>query len=333
MKFLRNPEITKSLFFYAVVTLVATSIAFTQSLSVGILVFVVCLVFTGAYLFSTYKRYGQIEKLSSQIDDILHGEAQTLIEDYTEGELGILQTEIQKMTVRLREQQHTLLDDKKYLADSLADISHQIKTPLTSINLLLSFLSEPELSEERKTKYIHELYGLLSRIEWLITVLLKISKLDAGTIQFKKETVSLDVLIKKATDPLLVPIELKEQTLSVNADGYFCGDTSWTIEAITNIIKNCMEHTPEGGKLDVTASENPIYSEIVIRDNGRGIDKKDLPHIFERFYKGKNSDGKSFGIGLALARMIITSQGGTVKAENNIGNGAKFTIRFYKRTV
>lgn len=333
MKILRNPEIAKSLLFYAVVTLVATSIAFAQSFSTGILVFSVCLFFVGAYMFSTHKRYRQIEKLSSQIDDILHGEAQTLIAEYSEGELGILQSEIQKMTVRLREQQHTLLDDKKYLADSLADISHQIKTPLTSINLLLSFLGEPNLSEERKTKYIHELYGLLSRIEWLITVLLKISKLDAGTVEFKKETIPLEMLIKRATEPLLVPIELKEQLLSVSAEGAFCGDVPWTIEAITNIIKNCMEHTPEGGTIDVTASENPIYSEIIIRDNGRGIDKNDLPHIFERFYKGKNSDGKSFGIGLALARMIVTSQGGTVKADNNISAGAKFTIRFYKRTV
>ncbi len=333
MKFLRNPEIIKTLFLQIIVAAFVTILACIKDTGTGIFVFAVCLIFIGIHMIATHKRYKQIANLSMKIDGILYGEMQTLMEEYTEGELGILQSEIQKMTVRLREQQQTLLKDKKYLAESLADISHQIKTPLTSINLLLSFLGESNLSDERKAKYIHELYGLLSRIEWLITALLKISKLDAGTIQFKKETITLEELIKKATEPLLIPIELKEQALSVTANGNFCGDVAWTMEAITNVLKNCMEHTPQGGRLDVTASENPIYSEIVICDNGCGIDKQDLPHVFERFYKGENSDDKSYGIGLALARMIVTSQDGSIKAENNLDKGAKFILRFYKRTV
>ena len=237
------------------------------------------------------------------------------------------------MTSRLREQKQQLQDDKIYLADSIADISHQIRTPLTSINLLVQFLSEPNISDERRMKLTHELLGLLSRIDWLITTLLKISKLDAGTVQFKRETLPLDELIRKSTSPLLVPIELREQTLAVGAEGNFTGDVSWTVEAISNIVKNCMEHTPDGGRIEIKASENALYTEIIISDNGTGIDKEDLPHIFERFYKGKNSDDKRFGIGLALARTIITSQNGTIKAENNADKGALFTIRFYKGTV
>ena len=131
----------------------------------------------------------------------------------------------------------------------------------------------------------------------------------------------------------IIPMELRGQALLIHADGAFHGDFSWTCEAIGNIVKNCMEHTPEGGRIEIDAAENALYSEIIIKDNGMGISPEDLPHIFERFYKGKDSDGKSFGIGLALSRMIITGQGGTVKAENRKPVGAMFTIRFYKGTV
>lgn len=174
---------------------------------------------------------------------------------------------------------------------------------------------------------------LISRIDWLITTLLKISRLDAGTVQFKQEQVSLEELLKKSCVTLLIPMELRGQALLIHADGAFRGDLSWTSEAIGNIVKNCMEHTPEGGRIEIDAAENALFSEIIIKDNGTGISPEDLPHIFERFYKGKDSDGKSFGIGLALSRMIIAGQGGTVKAENRKPVGAMFTIRFYKGTV
>lgn len=264
------------------------------------------------------------------INCILHEDMHISFEKYEEGELAILESEIQKMVIRLREQQSQLLEDKRYLADSIADISHQIRTPLTSINLLISFLSEPDISEEKRQKTIRELYELLSRIDWLITTLLKISRLDAGTIQLKQETVSMNVLIQQSVEPLLVPIELRGQELQIEAQGNFVGDINWTIEAIGNIVKNCMEHTPAGGKLHICAIENTLYREIIIEDTGCGITAEDLPHIFERFYKGKNSSDKSFGIGLALARGIVNSQNGTVKAENKKEGGARFVIRFYK---
>ena len=333
MKFFRNTEVVRTFLLYVIVTIIATSYAFWKDRATGLSVFVLCIVFITIHFVSTYKRYKKIEALSNDINCILHGDMTISFEEYSEGELGILQSEIKKMIVRLREQQQLLLNEKKYLADSLADISHQIKTPLTSINLLVSFLRDTELSEEKRIKYVRELNGLLSRVEWLIMVLLKISKLDASTVQFKKETIEMEQLIKKTVEPLLVPIELKGQSLSIHASGQFYGDVSWTVEAITNVLKNCMEHTDKGGKIDIYAMENPIYTEIIIRDNGKGINKEELPHIFERFYKGKNADSTSFGIGLALSRMIITSQNGTIKAENNMDAGAKFTIHFYKRTV
>lgn len=334
MKFLRNKEVAKTLFFQILISAIAVAIAFVWETRFGVLTAALSAILLLTNTVSTYRRYKRIYNLSADIDRILHGDdVKVSLNKHHEGELGVLQSEIHKMTSRLREQKQQLQDDKIYLADSIADISHQIRTPLTSINLLVQFLSEPNISDERRMKLTHELLGLLSRIDWLITTLLKISKLDAGTVQFKQETLPLDELIRRSTSPLLVPIELREQTLAVGAEGNFTGDVSWTVEAISNIVKNCMEHTPDGGRIEIKANENALYTEIIISDNGTGIDKEDLPHIFERFYKGKNSDDKSFGIGLALARTIITSQNGTIKAENNADKGALFTIRFYKGTV
>lgn len=333
IKLLRNPEIYKTLLIYTILSIIGIVAAFFMRPAFGFVMLIFCVIFISVYLLSTYKRYKAISELSEDINLILHGDNHISLTKYAEGELGILQSELYKMTVRLREQQQHLIQDKVYLADSIADISHQIRTPLTSINLLVSLLSEENISYEKRLTHTRELYELLSRIDWLITSLLKISKLDAGTVTFNKEETSLSELINEALSPLLIPMELHEQQLIMEADGNFYGDILWTGEAITNIVKNCMEHTPDGGSISISAIENSLFTEIVISDTGSGIATEDLPHIFERFYKGKNSDNKSFGIGLALARMIISSQNGTVKAENLFPNGARFTIRFYKTVI
>lgn len=333
-KLLRNPEVRKTLLVYGAITLPASIIASYWDWKCGLYTFAICMIFIGIYVGSTYKRYNRIKLLASEIDEILHGDGFTIsLDEYEEGELGILQSEIHKMTTRLHEQKLRLQEDKIYLADSLADISHQIRTPLTSINLLVSMLADPDLSEERRMKLNHELLGMLSRIDWLITTLLKISKLDAGTVQMKKEEISLSELLQKATMTVLVPMELKNQTLRIEAEGNFLGDIAWSSEAIGNVVKNCMEHTSEGGIVQLTAIENTLYTEIVVEDNGPGIAKEDLGHIFERFYKGKHNDKQSFGIGLAFARMVVSKQNGVIKAENLAEGGARFTIRFYKGTV
>lgn len=333
MKLFRNLEIKETVWVYGIMTAAAVITAFTWERRFGLLMLGVCAAFFSVYLFVTCRRYRRISELATDIDQILHGDSQVSLDKYAEGELAILQSEVSKMTVRLREQQMNLKEDKVYLADSLADISHQIRTPLTSINLLVSFLAEQDITSERRQQLSHELYEQLSRIEWLITALLKMSRLDAGTAQFKSESLPLEELLRRGTAPLLISMDLRDQRLQVSASGDFFGDVSWTGEAIANIVKNCMEHTPEGGTIEVSASENVLYSEIIISDNGRGIAEEDLPHIFERFYKGKDSGEKSFGIGLALARRIITAQNGTVKAENKLSGGAKFTVRFYRGTV
>lgn len=329
----KNREVRIAFILQLLMSAVATVAVFTIDVKAGYIVAALAVVLIAIYLVSTYRRYKRISNLAGDINKLLHGDSSIAIENYSEGELGILHSEVYKMTVRLREQQQRLINDKVYLADSIADISHQIRTPLTSINLMVELLSDPKTKEERKVQLIHELQGMLSRIDWLITTLLKISKLDAGTVRFKQEQVSMETLIRKACSTLLVPIELRGQELMIRAEGEFCGDIAWTCEAIGNIVKNCMEHTPEGGTIEIQTSDNALYTEILIKDSGTGIAKEDMPHIFERFYKGKDSDDKSFGVGLALSRMIITGQKGTVKAENRQPSGAMFSIRFYKGTV
>ena len=333
IKLLKNKEVRKALLWQLLLSATACAVCFFFDIRAGLTAAGLSLLLMLVFCISTYKRYQRISSLADDINQVLHGESPIDFDNYSEGELSILHSEIYKMTVRLREQQQKLINDKKYLADSLADISHQIRTPLTSINLLVERLSASGLTDECRHQLTNELYELLDRIDWLITSLLKISKLDAGTVSFNKETVSLETLINKSCAPLLIPIELRGQELIIRAEGNFYGDPAWTSEAVGNIVKNCMEHTPDGGRIEIDAAETALYSEIVIKDNGTGISPEDLPHIFERFYKGKDSDGKSFGIGLALSRMIIAGQKGTVKAENRKNAGAMFTIRFYKGTV
>lgn len=335
MKLFRNPEVRQSLLLYLFLTVLITGTGafFSVYFSVGILI--VCTVFILLHIFTAYIRYKKISCFSQEIDSILHGKVTINLSQYAEGELAILQNEVSKLTVQLKEQAENLIRDKSFLTDSIADISHQIRTPLTSVNLIVSFLSQPGLSDERRFKFVKEAETLLSRIDWLISALLKMSKLDSGTANMISETVDVKNLIKRAAASIAISTELREQQLVTHFedDPSVTGDLKWTVEAVENILKNCMEHTPAGGIITVRASENGIYTEIVISDNGSGIDKEDLPYLFDRFYRGKNSGDQSIGIGLALARMIIVSQNGTVKAENGPAGGAVFTIRFYKSVV
>ena len=282
-----------------------------------------------AFIGYTGARLGEIRRLSDSLDRILHGTETELICDSAEGELSILQSEVRKMTVRLRESADSLLRDKGRLTDSIADISHQLRTPLTSMNIVVSMLAG-ENDEQRRLELTRSLKQMLSRIDWLIETLLKLSKIDAGAVQFDNSRVSVRELVERAAKPLEASLDVHSQRLEVSvSDEWFSGDIMWSAEALSNIIKNCMEHTPQGGAIYVGASQRSIYTEITVRDDGNGFERDDLPHVFERFYKGKNASQNSVGIGLALARSIIASQNGTVKAENAPEGGALFTVRFY----
>ncbi|MDD6339256.1 MAG: HAMP domain-containing sensor histidine kinase [Butyrivibrio sp.] len=327
---IRNPEVRKSLIIWTIFCAAAVAVAFVTETKFGIIMVVTVIILSIIRIMELRNRYFRIAELCNEISNVLYCNKHFNLERYSEGELSILYTEINKMTGKLLEQAELLGRDKKYMSDSLADISHQIRTPLTSISLIADFMTKPDLDEECRIQYAQQLFDLLDRIDWLINTLLKISKLDAGTIRFDIRENSVRELINNAIKPIEIPMDIKNVRFEEDVEDFgFNFDMQWTVEAIENILKNCFENTLENGKISVKAFDNAIYTGIIISDTGKGIDKEDLPHIFERFYKGKNSSSTSVGIGLALSRMIITSQNGTVKAYNGDDGGAVFEIRFY----
>ena len=201
--------------------------------------------------------------------------------------------------------------------------------------VMADLLSDPELPTAKRTEFTRNIRIQLERIDWLVSSLLKLSKIDAGTVQFKKDQIAVKNLIQKALEPVLIPMDIKEQTVSIKGEETvsFLGDLNWTAEALINILKNCVEHTREGGVIDISFSENVLFTEIIIADNGKGIPKEDLPYIFKRFYKGKNASEDSIGIGLAMAHSIITSQNGDIEVTSEEGKGTQFRIKFYKQVI
>lgn len=250
---------------------------------------------------------------------------------HNEGQLGILQSEIYKLVVFLSERSRNSAQEREYLAQMLSDISHQIKTPLTSITIMTDLLKEPELPEEKRVEFTEKIDQSVSRITWLIKNLLTLSQLEADMLKLKKEKVKVRELLEKACQPFELMAEVKEITLDVTADeaiSLTC-DCQWTAEAISNIVKNCLEHTPSGGEIHIYADQNNFATNIRITDNGEGISKEHLPHIFERFYKADNASSNSVGIGLAMSRQLILQQNGTIHVESELGKGTSFYIKIY----
>ncbi|MEI3605128.1 HAMP domain-containing sensor histidine kinase [Pseudogracilibacillus sp. SE30717A] len=280
-------------------------------------------------------RYRQIIKLSSYLRKIMAGNTSLDVRDNREGDLSILKNEIYKMTRMLSEQQAGLKKDKEKLTDAISDISHQLKTPLTSMTVMADLLNEPNLETEKRQEFIYHIRKQLERMEWLVSSLLKLSKIDAGTTLFNKEKVEVSQLIKEVIAPMEIPLELKEIKLEIEEvpETAFIGDKNWTKEAFINILKNAIEHTPNGGKITITFGENALFTEIKIQDNGKGIEKAELPYIFKRFYKGSHAADGSVGIGLAMAYSIITKQQGDIEVISEPDKGTAFIIKFYKQVV
>lgn len=317
----------------AAFSVIAAMVAFLLSEIGGILVFAVCLALNCMYLILLHRRRERLQELSLDLDRLLHDGTPLPISRYEEGELSVLAVQLQKMTLGLVESAEQSKADRLLLARSLADISHQLRTPLTAMNLTAAMLREPSLTPERQTELTRELQHLLSRTDWLVESLLKLSRLDAGTVEFQQEPVPVRELLARAAAPLAIPMDLRNQRLAiVCGDESFHGDLIWTAEALGNLLKNAMEHTPSGGTITVTAEQTSLFTAITVEDTGPGFDPTDLPRLFERFYKGANASENSYGIGLALARTIVAAQNGTIQAMNT-GTGAQFLVKFYHQVL
>ncbi|MDR3304668.1 MAG: HAMP domain-containing histidine kinase [Clostridiales Family XIII bacterium] len=328
---LRNKEFGRFVILFFALAAAVIVLGFLLNQEAGIIAAAAAVVFGAAFFLFTKARYHNIAKISSQIDLVLHDADRMELDGFDEGELSILNSEITKMTLRIREQNDALIKDKQYLADSLADIAHQLRTPLTSANLILSFLAKAEDEEERQA-FVRETEELLVRMDRLITALLKLSRLDAGMAVFQRVRIDVRELILSAIRPLAIPMELRniDLALDVPEGAAIWGDFVWLSESVQNILKNCMESAGENGRIEIACTDDALCTEITIHDSGAGFEAPDLPHLFDRFYRGKDREGAGFGIGLALCKMIVTRQNGSVTAKNHPQGGAVFSIRFPK---
>lgn len=335
---LRNSEVKREyiilIIIYAVM-IVAGGVCFG---SCGVLYGAVC---GGIYIliFSLFRlrHYRRLANLSEDIARILHNQESMLFTEHREGELSELESQIKKLFHKLKYQTELLQKEKETLADAIADISHQIRTPLTSLHLITARLNNLKPDTDISVRYglYRDTEQLLSHIDWLIESLLALARLDAGTLHMEQVQFSVIDMLNELKELFAIPMELRGQQLIISCDEgvTFNGDKRWTKEAIANLLKNCMEHTPEGGNIRIETEKNALYTGITIIDDGQGFAEDELPHLFERFYRGKENRESSIGIGLALARSLISGEGGTLTAKNVSCGGACFEIRLYESVV
>lgn len=323
----------------------------SATLFAAICTFVTGLIVTVIFMILTDRRYRALANMAANLDRVLAGERDIRLRDMSEGELAILSSEIDKVIARLNLTVDELQAEKLALSDALADISHQLKTPLTSIAISTELIRD-RLSARGDSEDLVERLRLIqtlqARIEDLVSALLKLARIDAGVIKLVCGDVDARELVRKSFEPLAIAFDIADVRFSADVqDGAsYEGDLTWSVEALENILKNCMEHTPAGGCVSVRVTEDILACRIRIEDTGPGIAESDLPHIFERFYRGSRDANAApsevnpagVGIGLALSKSLVTAQGGTLTAENlrdENGNvtGAAFNLVFFKAVV
>lgn len=323
----------------------------SATLFAAICTFATGLIVTVIFIILTNRRYRALANMAANLDRVLAGERDIRLRDMSEGELAILSSEIDKVIARLNLTVDELQAEKLALSDALADISHQLKTPLTSIAISTELIRD-RLSARGDSEDLVERLRLIqtlqARVEDLVSALLKLARIDAGVIKLVCGDVDARELVRKSFEPLAIAFDIADVRFSADVqDGAsYEGDLTWSVEALENILKNCMEHTPAGGCVSVRVTEDVLACRIRIEDTGPGIAESDLPHIFERFYRGSRDANAApsevnpagVGIGLALSKSLVTAQGGTLTAENlrdENGNvtGAAFNLVFFKAVV
>lgn len=299
-----------------------------------IIVFGICIIYVCLKYVANQNE--QIEEINLYLKKVNSGNYKLKIEENSEDELSKLRNELYKTTILLREAAENSKKESENLSKALEDISHQLKTPITSIRIMIDNIFEnPDMNEEIREDFLKTISKQVDWISSLVISLLKLAKLDSGTIIMNDDTVSAEKLINEAIENLSIILDIKnikiEKDIPNNSD--FLADYKWQLEAITNIIKNSIEHSNENSKIDIKVENSSVMLKIIIKDYGEGISKKDINHIFQRFYKTKNASSDSIGIGLALAKTIIEKDNGYISVTSKEGKGTTFTIKYMnKRT-
>ena len=314
-----------------VATAIVLCILLRKPCLIAVVLAAVLIIILAADIIEKRKIKKQTDELISYITKVQDYSSLPEMQKISEGNMGILQSEIYKVITILLEQYSSEHNQKKYMSDMMSDISHQFKTPLTAISLMNELLMNETVSDEQRMEYAGKIDAQINKMTWLLKSLLTLSQLEAGVLEMKPEKAELNKLINELSEPFLIMAEVAEveYIVSIPEEIVIMADVHWFKEALSNIIKNCIEHTNAGGYVKISASQNNLHTTIVIEDNGKGIDKEHLPHIFERFYKAGNSSHDSVGIGLAMARQIIRVHDGKIEAESEVGKGTKFTISLY----
>lgn len=290
------------------------------------------------------RRYDEVSRLADQVSAVVEQGRRLDLADYREGDVAVLGNQVAKMVAQLARTTEQLDREKRMMGDWMADISHQIRTPLTALSLTASAIERADGPEERKA-LVRQLETRVDQLSWLVTALLRLAKLDAAALPLERRPVALDSLFDEALSPLVIAFDLRgvEARVDCQPGAGFLGDARWTAEALSNVLKNCLEHVGEGGVIRLVGREDAVACRIRVVDDGPGIAAKDLPHVFERFYRGAHpsdaaperpdafNDG--FGIGLSLAQALVSAQGGTLRASNEPGEGARFDFTFPKMNV
>lgn len=284
-------------------------------------------------VFALYKRRQRkrLDRLVSYLAAVNSGSYDLDLDSNSENADSRLQNEIYKTTVTLREAAQQSSESREKLKTALSDISHQLKTPLTSIIITTeNLLDNPDLPTELRQEFLRDIYRSSNHISFLVQSLLTLSKLDADSIVLKRKPEPLGDIFSEVTQNIAVSAELKGVSVTTDDNGVTLDcDKKWLCEALSNIAKNCVEHTGAGGTVRLTAESNPLYTKITVSDNGQGIAPEDLPHIFERFYRGKNAADDSVGIGLALSKTIVEKAGGTIRVDSEPKKGSSFIVKLF----
>lgn len=286
-----------------------------------------------AFIIYISKQNNKLDEIKKYINAVSNKDYSLDISDNGEDELSKLRNELYKITVMLKESAEISIKEKTQLSDSIADISHQIKTPITSIRIMLDNIKEnPQMDEATKNEFINDISNQVDWISSLVISLLKLARLDAGVIELNRQEIKVEELVQNVVRNLAILLEVKNVSVEVNIpDGaVFFGDYNWELEALTNIVKNSIEHSRENSKIYIIAESNNFFLKIIVKDEGNGIIKEDIKHIFDRFYKSKNSREDSIGIGLSLAKSIIEKDNGYIEVTSELEKGTEFEIKYMR---